>query len=165
MKKKKKVIAKGLDEVFDAEIVEEETTDMVPESIDGDDSVLVCDDNEIGELVPSKKLEDSDYIRQELKGMVDKAKDALETALSSQEEEANTWTTNSVATLVATVNNTLNGLLALNKVEEEIQIKKGKKSDPNHPTVAANVIIATTDDLIEKITQKMLGVNSEEKEG
>ena len=149
---KKKVTAKGLDEVFD---VEEETNIDLPTSVDGDDSIAVLDDDVGREVNPTKaKLEDSDYIRKELKDLVAMAKSAMDTALAAQEEEANTWTTRSVMDLVATVNTTLQGLLQLNKVEEEIALKKGDHK-PQQPHVAANVIITTTADLIEQITDKI----------
>lgn len=143
--------AKGLDEIFDVEPIKKES-DKADRSLEPDNSsdIVVLDSDNNTE---TKKLEDSGFIRDTLKGMVEKSSEALDSAVDSQEEEPGLGNASSVSMISDSINKSIKNLLKLNELEHEVL---DEKKNPSTPSINnSQVIIATTDEMISKITKQI----------
>lgn len=100
--------------------------------------------------VVSNKLEDSDYIRTELKTLVEKTKDALDAALDVQSEIPDPKNTEAVSKMADSVSKMLDTLIKLNKAEKDEEFRNREK-EVAPKVVNNNLIVMTTQELINKI--------------
>ena len=131
----------------------EETFNLKPLVIKGDftsslddKQVITVQDTQIGNPV---KLDDSDYIRKNLKELADSTKDALDLALQMQLDDPNARNTEAVAKMADAVAKALGNLIHLNKTEKDEAYRSKEPEGPK--TVNNNIIVTTTEDLISKI--------------
>ncbi len=140
-----KVQAEKLEEFFNlpptSQIIEGEFTS---ESKD----ITVATNSNIS--VTINKLDDSDYIRTNLKELADKTQEALDLALQIQAEDpTNSKNTEAVAKMADAVAKALSNLIHLNKAEKDEQFRSKEIETPK--VVNNNLTIMTTEDLISKI--------------
>ena len=133
--------AKGLDEIFQLEAEEENLPDISEPCTE-----LMLSDEE-------DQPDDSKFIRDELKALIELSKKALATATGAQSEEAIARNSEAVAGLIGSIDKALNTLINLNKSDIG---PKSKKEEIGIPNISeSNVIITTTEDIIAKITNNL----------
>lgn len=99
-------------------------------------------------VAESGKLDDSEYIRRNLKELADSTQGALELALQMQSDDPNARNTEAVAKMADAVAKALGNLTHLNKTEKD----ELYRSEPQAPQVINNnLTIMTTEEIIAKI--------------
>lgn len=113
-------------------------------------NVEVIKDKSVEVQKPNVKLDDSEFIRKNLKDLTENTKLALDLALQIQAEEPNFRNTEAVAKMADAVSKTLGNLIHLNKIEKDEEYR-AKEPEETGPKVVNNTLIMTTEKLIEKI--------------
>jgi hypothetical protein len=137
--------AENLEKTFNlSPIIEGEFT------VEGTKDIITTNPNNVPVIVENGKLDDSDYIRTNLKELVDSTKNALDLALEIQAEDpTNFKNTEAVAKMADSVAKALGNLIHLNKTEKDEKYRSNVSEDPK--IVNNNLVITTTEDLINKI--------------
>jgi hypothetical protein len=128
----------------------EEVFNLSPQIIEGEFSSDSKDVMVVPKQVPIAfgKLEDSDYIRKNLKELADSTKDALDLALTIQQDDPNARNTEAVAKMADAVAKALGNLIQLNKTEKDEEFR----AKPEEPKIVNNnLTIMTTEEIIAKI--------------
>lgn len=134
--------ALNMDKIVDAEYTVEE----------GKSLTVISTDNALTKLTPTNngKLDDSNFIRDTLKDLVDKTKEALDVALMIQEENPDYKNSEAVSKIADSVSKGLGVLIQLNKTEK-VEAYRNRETEEQPKTVNNNLIVMTTQELIEKI--------------
>ena len=110
--------------------------------------IVIAQPQPVQVILNSVKLEDSDYIRRNLKELADSTKDALDIALSIQADDPNAKNTEAVAKMADAVAKALSNLIQLNKTEKDEEFR----AKPEEPKIVNNnLVVMTTEDIIAKI--------------
>lgn len=154
--------AKGLDEVFD---LDSPNIELLP--AEGSEHHDIVESNE-GDNLPQTiqgEVSDSQFIRNEIKDLIERSKEALTSAIEAQNEEETPKRSEAIAALADSINKNIESLMKLNKLEVDINAKKAKevKKTGNVPQnmTQNNVIITTSNDMIQDIVNKIKGNNDE----
>jgi hypothetical protein len=129
----------------------EETFNIQPLVIEGE---YTSEDTDIvkSESAPvpviSSKLEDSEFIRVNLKELATSTKDALDLALQVQSDDPSARNTEAVAKMADAVAKMLSNLIHLNKTEKDEEFRA--KPAPT-PVINQNLTIMTTEEMISRI--------------
>jgi len=132
--------ASGLEEIFNVDPIEKnEDKELV---------IIEEDSNNLPETA-IENLPDSNFIRSNLKTLVDKANTALDKAIVAQQEETIPRNSEAVSTLISGVDKALNTLMMLNKAEKESKPRSDSGTNPHINN--SQVVIATSEEIISKI--------------
>jgi len=144
-----------LAQVFDLPQIE------APKPMDVEVTIVESKDITIlGNKELSPRIEDSDYIRTELKELVQTTKDALDLAIATQVNDSDPKAAEAVAKLATTLATSLKTLIELNSKESDKEIKirelENRQQGETKPPVQniQNNLIVSTVDLIEMILNK-----------
>ena len=126
----------------------EEVFDLAPLVIEGE--IVEIKTANLPEVIKTAKpkLDDSDYLRTNLKELAESTKDALDLALQQQADDPNARNTEAVAKIADAVAKVLGNLITLNKVEKDEEHKAAPKQAP---IVNNNLTIMTTEEMIGRI--------------
>ena len=144
------ITAKNIEKAFNLAPIEESNV------IEGE--VVPYAGEEVTELTPvpntaPTKLEDSDFVKKELRDLVELTKEALDTAVMVQQEDPSSRNAEAVAKMADTVVKVLNSITQLNKMDSDEKNRK-KTSEASVTNVTNNTIITTTSDLITSIVRE-----------
>jgi hypothetical protein len=98
--------------------------------------------------IKDNKLEDSSYIRDTLRALIDSTKDALDVALTVQEEDPSSRNTEAVSKMADSVSKCLATLITLNKTEKDEEFRNREETPK---VVNNNLIVMSTQELISTI--------------
>jgi len=145
----------GLDRVFNTEEFSTKKNSLELMNCTPSVNIVPLKQTDENEII----LSDSEYIRQEMKNLIEKTKEALDEAIEEQASDAKARNSEVISVLAETTKNCLSELIHLNKIESELKLKQNnnKPLDPTslNKVVNTNILIATTDEIIQRSLEKM----------
>lgn len=149
-----------LDDVFDLPPIESSKVINGEIVVVENHDVQVSNSSKTNEL--SSKIEDSKFIRDELKSLIEITKDALDSALMTAQNDPDPKAMEAASKVISTLTASLVALTNLNKIESDRELKlkdmSMKETKPAKPAEVTNIqnnlIVSDTASIIEMIMNK-----------